>query len=211
MKVVNIHLLESQDQYQSLRSFFEDLLVHTSSDIVDDPEDIAAMFQANKRIVDLINESIQINPEKDLRGRVEKKIKLFALVTDYLEHYWDSIPKEIYPTLRKVALLLYSSISDINYVNKLDKKLYRFYQGVIFSYLYKLAEKLKIDNLNEYLWEARDNEDNVIYKFPISAEEKAIDRINNLENRLQWPSFPKRKKEITDEEIEEYMKKRGLS
>jgi hypothetical protein len=209
--LVNIELEESQDQYQSLRSLFEKLLTSTSSDTSNDAEDIAAMSQANRNIVSLINETLQINPEKDFAARIKKKVKLFAAIRDYLDYYWDFIPQEAHINLVQIAAKLNISAREATYAEKLDRKLYRFYQGIIFSFMHKLAEKLHQSGISECLWEIKDRDGKVVDKFPMSADEKAIERIKDVDNILQWEKLPRSKENPTDEEVEKYMGENGLS
>jgi hypothetical protein len=211
--LVNIQLEESQDQYQGLRVLFENLLANTSSDISNDAEDVAARFQANKKIIGLINENLQINPEKDLTLRIEKKVDLFATIRDYLDCYWDFIPKENHAELIQIAAILHTTVNDARYAEKLDEKLYSFYQAIVFSFLYKLSEKLKEDNPQDYLWTYKDKDENFIREFPRSAEKKALDRLADLDldDDSQWIDLPLEENEMTDEEIQEYMRKHGLS
>ena len=196
--LVNVQLEESQGQYQSLRTLFENLLAKASSDISNDAEDMAARFQANTKIINLINETLQIDPEKDFTARIKKKIKLFAAIRDYLDCYWSFIPQEAYLNLRGTGEILRTTIRDAEYVNKLDKKTYRFYQGVVFSYLYKLLEKLKDNDSDGYL-------------FPLSAEEKAVERIKDISDLTQWENLPKSEESLTEEQVEKYMEENGLS
>ena len=196
--LVSIQLEELQGQYQGLRGLFEELLIRTSSDISNDAEDMAARFQANTKIINLINETLQIDPEKDFTARIKKKIKLFAAIRDYLDCYWSFIPQEAYLNLRGTGEILRTTIRDAEYVNKLDKKTYRFYQGVVFSYLYKLLEKLKDNDSDGYL-------------FPLSAEEKAVERIKDISDLTQWENLPKSEESLTEEQVEKYMEENGLS
>ena len=209
--LVNVQLEESQGQYQSLRTLFENLLAKTSSDISNDAEDIAAKSQANKKIIGLINETLQINPEKEFKLRIEKKIKLLAAIRDYLDCYWDSVPKEAHTVLIQLAVMLNISVRSVTYAENLDRKLYRFYQGITSNYIRKLADKLKQSGISDYLWEIEDKGGNVIDRFPTTAEEEAIERIKDIGNKAQWEKLPKSEKKLTDEEIEKYMKENGLS
>ena len=211
--LVNIKLGESQDQYQSLRSLFEELLARTSSNTTNDAEDIAAISQANTKIIKLINETVQINSEEDFTARIKKKTELLSAIRDYLEYYWNSIPQEAYIPLIQIAAILHTSLGDINYVDKLDEDVYGSYDCKVFSYLYELNKQLEIAGFSNYLWEVRDKEGNIIRAFPLSSEEKAANRVIASENEeIAWidVNYEERKK-ITSEEVKAHMKKRGYS
>jgi hypothetical protein len=208
---MNVSSIETEAQYKELRDLFESLLAKTSSDLNNDPEDDAARFKANQEIISLLSEIGQLDGQEKLEERVKKKIRLLNLIEKFLDYYWDSIPEEVYEKLAHMGIFFLIAMKSITYVNNLDKDLYRFYQGVVFSFLYKLSGKLKESGYADYLLEKRSLEGDLIGGFPSSAEEKAVERIKNIENKSEWPFFTKRAKPITDEEIEEYMKKRGLS
>ena len=211
---VNVGTVELQNQYQGLRSLFEEILARTSSDTTYDAEDVAAISQANTRIVNLINETIQINPEEDFAGRIKKKTELLTAIRSYLKHHWNTIPQEAYIPLIQMAAILYTSLRDASYIDNLDEEVYSFYDCKVFSYLYELNKQLESVGFSSYLWgEVRDEKGNVIKAFPMSAEEKAANRVMASENEeIDWIDVDfEGMEELTVEEIEAYLKKRGYS
>jgi hypothetical protein len=212
-KLMKISSIETKEQYQNFRKLFENLLNSASSDFENDPEDRAAMLEANKQIIYFFDKISQIDIDKELEKYIKTKIKLLSLIERFMEYHWAFIPEESYEELGHTALTLFVTVRRVKYVDGLEEWLYRFYQGIVFSFLYKLSERMKQAKPNKaFLWEFRDiRNDIVIGGFPNSSESKAIERIKSMEDRSDWGSFPKREKEITDEEIEAYMKRRGLS
>jgi hypothetical protein len=198
-------------QEQQLYQKLEELFAISSSDIENDEEDSAAISYLNKQIIQSLQEMSVVNPQENFVYWIEKKVDTFSLIRDYIDFYWNTIPKDKHIDLITMANILRTTLRDARYKERLDKDLYSFYQGTIFSFLYRLSDKLKLDNPDDYLCVYQDKDGNIIKEFPSSAEKKAVQRLKDLDDETQWISLPLEENEITDEEIEEYMKRRGLS
>ena len=196
--------------YLRLKPLFEKLSADDRLTSANSGKNTSDKLRLDKVIVSLIDEILQINPEEYFAKFTEKEVDLLTKVISFLDQSWNVIPQETYIELLQMSAILRASWNEPVYTEKLHKKFYRTYQFFVVHYKHKLADKFKQRGIS-HLWEIKDKEGHTVETFLRSAEEKAIERIKDINDETQWITLPRSDKKLTAEEIAEYMRERGLS
>ncbi len=212
---VNTPTVSENELYQKLEALF----ALSSSDMVDDAKDSAVRVRKQRCFRALIKQikaqahkvgAIDPVLNSEFRRRTEEKIKLFDLLTECVKEYWESIPSEMRQTLHDIASSLFMLLKVAPLEQSLGKSLYSTYQGSVFRYIYAFSAAAQKEDPDNYLFDIEDGEGQS-FCFPVGAEEKAADRVKDVDNKVEWVEFPQSKKKLSREEIRKHMKERGYT